>query len=32
MGYLQEKRREAQALLNTYNYELSNEVVNRKLE
>lgn len=32
MGYLQEKRREAQTMLNTFNYELSNEIVNKKLE
>ena len=32
MGYLSEKRRQAQIMLNTFNYELSNEVVARKLE
>ena len=32
MGYLSEKRKQAQIMLNTFNYELSNEVVARKLE
>jgi hypothetical protein len=32
MGYLHEKRNEYKRLLDFYNYELSNEVVNRKLE
>ena len=32
MGYLQEKQAEAQRLLDFYNYELSEEVTNRKKE
>ena len=32
MGYLQEKQAEAQKLLDFYNYELSEEVTNRKKE
>lgn len=32
MGYLHEKRKEAQTMLNTFNYELSEEVTNKKLE
>ena len=32
MGYLQEKQAEAQRLLDFYNYELSEEVTNRKNE
>jgi DNA modification methylase len=32
MSYLLKKRNEAQVMLDKFNYELSNEVVNRKLE
>ena len=32
MGYLHEKRKEAQTMLNTFNYELSEKVAYKKLE